>query len=125
MNERVTPKDRNAIKGALRRAFSRSELHKRVLYASIVDYVDESRPRVKTWCRCNICKKPEARSYMVVDHIDPLVPVNTTFADMNLETIIDRLWCAENNLQTVCPSCHDKKTKTEKEQRKQSKKEKK
>lgn len=125
MNDRITPKDRNAIKGALRRAFSRSELHRRVIEASVVVHSDPTRPRVKTWCLCNVCKKPDAKSYMAVDHIDPLIPVDQAFADMSLDTVIDRLWCEQINLQVICQLCHDIKTAREKEERKQSKRSKK
>lgn len=122
MNPRITPKDRNAIKGALRRAFSRSELHRRVLDAAEIQHSDPKRPKVKRWCRCNICGEPEAISYCVVDHIDPMVPIGTTFAEMTLDTAADRLWCEENNLQCVDEKCHDKKSAVEREQRKLSKK---
>lgn len=118
MNERITPKDRNAIKGALRRVFSRSDLHRKVIEASIIKHSDPSRPRVKSWCKCNVCKKPEAKSYVVVDHIDPLIPVNQAFADMSLDVVVDRLWCEENNLQAICPACHDGKSASERKERK-------
>jgi 5-methylcytosine-specific restriction endonuclease McrA len=121
-NPRVTPKDRNAIKGALRRAFSRSELHKAVIEASIVEYSDPKRPRVKKWARCNMCKKPEAKSYMVVDHIDPVIPVGKTFEEIGADETIDRLWCERNNLQSCCVSCHNLKSQKELKARKEAKK---
>lgn len=125
MNPRVTAKDRNAIKGALRRAFSRSQLHKKVLDANVVEHSDPKRPRVKTWVKCNVCRIPEARSYMAVDHIDPLIPTNTTFEAMSLDTVVDRLWCEENNLQILCETCHDAKSALEREERKKNKRDKK
>lgn len=121
MNKRLTPRDRNAIKGGLRRAFSRSELHAKVIEASLVEHTDPTRPRVKKWCLCNVCKLPEAKSYVVVDHILPLVPVDTKFEDMSLDTVVDRLWCEEHNLQAICPECHDKKSASEREERKKNK----
>jgi len=117
-NPRITPKDRKAIKGSLRRAFSRSELHKKVIEAALIKHSDPDRPRVKQWFRCNICGKPDARSYAVVDHIDPLVPIGQKFEDMDLNVVIDRLWCVENNLQAVDEVCHKIKSKAEKDQRK-------
>lgn len=62
---------------------------------------------------------------MCVDHILPLVPTDTTFAEMSLDVVVDRLWCEEHNLQSICPNCHDIKTAAEKEERKKSKRSKK
>jgi CRISPR/Cas system CSM-associated protein Csm3 (group 7 of RAMP superfamily) len=121
MNERVTSRERGLIKGALRRVFSRSELRRKVLRAAIVEHTDPSRKRVKTWVTCNICGKPEAISNAVVDHLDPLIPVNTTFEQMSLDTVVDRLWCEENNLQVVDQACHKEKTAIERKQRRKKK----
>lgn len=122
-NPRITPKDRNAIKGAIRRAFSRSELHRRILNNSIVrGFLDASRPRVKTWCKCSICGKLDAKSYMDIDHINPVVPVNTSFEDMSLDEFVNNVWCEEKYLQSICHTCHDSKTKLEREQRKKHRK---
>lgn len=117
-NPRITAKDRNALKGAIRRAFSRSELHKSILSAAVIEHFDPERPRVKTWCRCQVCKKPEARSYMQVDHMEPVIPIDKHFEDMSLDEAVDRLWCDQANLQAICESCHDLKTAQEREARK-------
>lgn len=106
----------------MRRAFSRSDLHQRVLDASVIEHSDPKRPRVKTWCRCNSCKLPEARSYMAVDHIDPLIPLHLSFEQMSLDVVVDRLWCEEHNLQVLCETCHDDKSAAEREERKRLKK---
>lgn len=118
MNDRITPKDRNTIKGNLRRAFARSELHKAVLNEAVVQWSDPARPRVKTWCQCNVCKRPEARSYCVVDHVLPVIPVDSSFEALGADATIERLWCDKANLQCICPECHDIKTKAEKAERK-------
>lgn len=118
MNSRLTKKDRALIKAALRKAFARSELHKKVLNASIIEHSDPSRPRVKTWCRCNKCKQPEAKSYMDVDHVVPWVPLDTTWEDwvlkIGIDAATDFLWCDETNLQVICETCHNEKTASEK-----------
>lgn len=114
----MTPKDRGLIKGALRRAFSRSQLHREVIQESIVRHSDPKRKRVKTWCRCNVCKKPDAISNMAVDHISPLIPVTTSFADMSLDEVVGRLWCEKRNLQAICTACHDHKCRAERAERK-------
>lgn len=122
-NPRITKKERNLIKGALRRVFSRSELRNKIIADSVIlGYTNTDRPKVKTWCRCRICNKPEARSYMAADHISPLIPVDQSFEELSLDTVVDRLWCEENNLQSVCPVCHSKKTKEENALRRKHKK---
>lgn len=124
-NSRLTPKDRNAIKGAIRRAFARSELHRRVKAASEVVHTDSSRPRVKTWSKCTKCKTIDAKSYMVVDHIQPVIEVHTTLEDISWDELVNRIWCEENNLQILCIPCHNLKSKDEMKQRRLYKKERK
>lgn len=109
-----TPKDRNDIKGAIRRVFSRSELRNSIIDAAIVEHSDPARPKVKKWCLCNVCKKPEAKSYMEVDHILPVIPVDSSFEALGADATIDRIWCEKNNLQAICPACHLLKTNEEK-----------
>lgn len=125
MNSRVTPKERGLLKGAVRRVFSRSELRRKIIEASEVKHSDPSRPRVKKWCLCAACNKPEAKSYCVADHIEPVIPIDSSFEEMGLDLTVDRMWCKEDNLQTICPSCHDEKTKIERKQRKAMKNDKK
>lgn len=121
-NPRFTAKDRGLIKGAMRRAFSRSELHQQVLDEAAIEHSDPKRKRVKHWRRCNVCKQPEAKSNCVVDHISPVIPVNTTFADMSLDEAANRMWSEKSNLQCICETCHDKKSASEREERKRYKK---
>lgn len=123
MNDRITKKERNLIKGKINSVFSRSELRARVIEASIVIHSDPSRPRVKKWVICNVCKKLEAKSYMEVDHVDPKIPIYSSFEDMSLDIYIDRTWCAENNLQAICPPCHRQKGALEMKERRRIKKE--
>lgn len=125
MNQQITAKERGLIKGAIRRVFSRSDLHNQVIKDSIIQHTDLSRPRVKTWCKCNVCGKPDAKSSMVVDHIEPVIPTSTTLELMTWDEIINRIWCVKNNLQSICDSCHTVKTKEERLLRNKSRKERK
>lgn len=52
---------------------------------------------------------------VLVDHIEPIVPV-TGFD--NWDSVIQRLFCSEANLQVLCKKCHDNKTKEERIERK-------
>lgn len=121
MNPRITKRERALIKGALRRVFSRSELRQKVLSTADIQHSDPIRPRVKKWSRCPVCTKPTAKYEMAVDHIDPVVPTTTSFELMSLDTVVDRIWCLEIGLQPICPLCHDRKTKQEREERKLNK----
>ncbi len=121
-NPRITHKEKGLIKGALRRVFSRSELRRAVIDASVVQHTDPSRKRVKTWCRCNMCKELHPKSYMECDHITPVVGFGEASVDLDANTLVDRLWCEENNLQAVCDACHDKKSKEENKMRRAAKK---
>lgn len=121
VNPRITKREQGLLKGALRRVFSRSELRRQVIEAALVEHSDPSRPRVKKWCTCAICGKPEAKSYCVADHISPVVPVHTTFEQMSLDEVVNRLWCDINNLQCVDERCHNEKTKEERKARKKKK----
>lgn len=118
MNKRLTPKDRGLIKGAVRRAFARSALHREVLIRQKVPHADPTRPRVKTWYECQGCKKKFAGFQLSVDHINPIVPVDTTLEHMTWDELINNTWCDEKYLQTLCDTCHDTKTEEERKQRK-------
>ncbi len=114
MNQKLTPKERGLIKGALRRVFARSDLRRQAIdSAALPGHADLSRPRVKSWVRCNECKKPEAKSYCVVDHLTPLVPLDRALDEMTWDELLDRLWCDISNLQVLCETCHKLKTKVE------------
>jgi 5-methylcytosine-specific restriction endonuclease McrA len=114
LNPRISAKDRNKLKGALRRAFATSDLRRAIIQAALVEHSDPSRPRVKQWFRCNLCKQLDAKSYAVVDHILPVIPVDTSFESVGLDFTADRMWCDPMNLQALCTPCHDVKTKAEK-----------
>lgn len=119
-------KERGLIKGAIMRVFSRSELRRKVIEASIIHgYVDATRSRVKTWCRCLLCLVPTPKSYMEVDHITPKIPLNSSLESMTWDELIEKTWCSITNLQAICESCHNVKTKYENSLRRKFKKERK
>lgn len=121
-NPRITKKERGLLKGAMRRVFSRSELRQKVIATADVEHHDPARPRVKKWSKCPICRQLTPRYLMAVDHLDPVIPVNTSFEEMSLDTVVDRLWCEEHNLQPICPICHDQKSALERKLRTKNKK---
>lgn len=117
----------SAIRSALRRAFSRSPLVTEVLNDSrreVPRYKKDGtlakRPYVRR--QCQVCGEWVGSTKISVDHIDPVIPSDGTFEDWN--TYVDRLWCnkiGKANLQRICDACHDKKTQTERDSRKQAK----
>lgn len=121
-NPRISAKERGLIKGALRRVFSRSDLRRSVLEAAIVEHSDPKRKRVKTWVKCAECKKPEAKSNVAVDHILPVIPLNSSLEEMTVDDLVNRIWCEKKNLQVLCISCHLVKTKVESKERRLNKK---
>jgi hypothetical protein len=118
-NPRITAKERGLLIGAFRRVFSRSDLRREVLESvKVVMHYDVAHPRVKHWSRCPLCKKISPRYLFVVDHIEPVVPVYRTQADMTWDEIIDAIWCVKSNLQPICKTCHKDKTAHERKLRK-------
>jgi 5-methylcytosine-specific restriction endonuclease McrA len=125
-NPRITKREWGLIKGSLRRVFARSELRNAVVNATILEgYTDPERPRVKTWCYCKECEKPEARSYMVVDHVLPIIKIGESFEGMSIDEFVNRLWCDVANLSAICITCHKVKCKREAGERATSKRAKK
>lgn len=116
-NKNVSNKDRNLIKGAIRRVFSRSEFRRQVVDAYRVEHSDPKHPRVKKWSICAECKKHTPSYKIEVDHIDPIVPINTTLEAMSWDTVVDRVFCDANNLNPICKECHKIKTKQERKER--------
>lgn len=123
-NPRITTKERNLLKGSWRRIFSRSELRRRVLDRAIVKHLEPTRPRVTKWVICAVCNKPNPAYLCVVDHVQPLIPLDKSLEDMSWDEVLDRLWCVEENLQVICPDDHRVKSLAENKERRRIKKEK-
>lgn len=61
--------------------------------------------------KCASCGEEFAGKDVAVDHIDPVVDPEKGFEDWN--TFIERLYCDKDNLQVLCKTCHDLKSKNE------------
>lgn len=123
-NNRITAKERNLIMGSIRRCFSRSELRDEAIKKIIVDHVDPKRKRVKTWCKCPICGKLDAKSNFHVDHVIPIIEIEKSLVDYTWDQVVDRIWCEPDNLMAICKApCHKTKTKKENKLRRKYKKE--
>ena len=119
MKKRPPYNQEAAIRGALRRAFSRSPLVREVLEESRQEfprYKNDGTRHKRNWVKrqCQVCDEWVSASKIAVDHIDPVISVDTGKQDWN--TFVDRLWCntsGKANLQRICDTCHDLKTATE------------
>lgn len=125
MKNPSNPKERNLIKGSIRRVFSRSDLRKKIIALTIVDHTDLSRPRVKRWSICPKCREFVPTYQLEVDHINPVVALGETLEDLSWDTVVDRVFCHENNLMAICKPCHKIKTKLEAAERRKLRKAKK
>lgn len=116
-------KERNLVKGAIRRVFSRSDLRKVALDANAVDYKDPARPRVTAFVYCSVCGLIFPRYLADVDHVLPIVPVDKSLEEMSWTELVDRVWCDLDNLQILDEDCHSQKSKLENQERRRLKKE--
>ncbi len=65
--------------------------------------------------QCNECKQWFDGTTVNVDHI---VPVGTLTCFEDLPLFAKNLFCEAENLQCLCATCHDKKTKEDKQKKK-------
>ena len=81
--------------------------------------VNEVTGRLAEHYKCEHCKKTYVSKDVQVDHIDPVVPPSgfTSWDDF-----INRLFCSAKNLQVLCKTCHQVKTKKETAERKKARK---
>jgi len=95
--------------GALRKCWSKSP--KRKIILDEARHPTEKGPRGGARFVCSICGEPFGSNDLAVDHIDPVVPIDTASKDMSWDTIIWRMFNSpKENLQAVCKSCHKVKT---------------
>lgn len=126
----------SAIRSAVRRAFSRSPIVQEVLKEVRTEEPKYNKDgslakKPAVFYTCAICGKKFKSSVVAVDHIAPVIPLDKTFTTW--DDFISRLFCEKDNLQVLCnyklkykddyggePSCHYKKTQSEKDIRKKN-----
>jgi hypothetical protein len=123
----LTPEERRAIKGAVRRAFRQSPRMRDVLQGARVelppalkkDGTPGARNQVRY--RCATCKELYPQKFCQVDHRDPAVPLGVKEEDMTPTELVNGVFCLQENLQVLCStplrflpkgkkSCHAIKT---------------
>lgn len=77
--------------------------------------VNAATGRIAEHFLCAGCGELFPSKFVVVDHIQPVVPV-TGF--VNWDDVITRMFCDVEGLQVLCKECHKIKTKEENAQRK-------
>lgn len=93
----------NLMATALRQAFRHSSFYKNAIEAARVETAEG------TFYRCAMCNKLAKRSYIQVDHIDPVSPLDGT--PLKREDIITRVWT--DKIQILDRKCHTKKSSEE------------
>jgi 5-methylcytosine-specific restriction endonuclease McrA len=116
MKKRPPYNQEAAIRGALRRAFSRSPIVQEVMAASrrqVPRFNKDGSRHKKDWVQrqCQVCDEWVSTSKMAVDHKIPVISVD--HGKQSWDEFIARLWCDKSNLQRICDPCHDKKTQEE------------
>lgn len=116
MKKRPPYNQEAAIRGALRRAFSRSPIVQEVMAASrreVPRFNKDGSQHKKNWVQrqCEVCDQWVSTSKMAVDHKIPVISVD--HGKQSWDEFIARLWCDKSNLQRICDPCHDKKTQEE------------
>ena len=106
-----------AILSAIRRVFSRSPI-----VAEVLNEGKRTSPRFKkdgtrhkvdaAEYQCQVCNNWVNSTHIEVDHIVPVVPLDSSFY-MSLDVYVKRLFCNKENLQRICEECHLKKSTTE------------
>lgn len=85
--------------------------------------INEKTGRMAQHYQCAGCLQEFPAKGVVADHISPVIEPEVGFIDWN--TYIVRMFCSVENLQVLCNngenSCHHKKTKQEREWRKNGK----
>lgn len=76
--------------------------------------VNDSTGRLAEHYDCASCHGLFPASMVVVDHINPVVPVS---GFTNWDDVILRMFCGVEGLQVLCKECHKIKTKEENAQR--------
>lgn len=112
--------DDKLYKSAIRRAFSRSKLNKRVRNKAVSP--DITGPRGGKYLICAECGEAFPPSQCEVDHMVEVTALYMPAKEQDVVDYYNRVRCDEDNLQVLCRECHSKISKKENEVRKTAKK---
>ena len=111
--------NKNIIKGALRRVFTRTPLVREVLEESV--HPTKKGVRGGKQYVCAECKNAFPGNQVQADHRIPVVPLDKTIHDLDYNQIVERIFCKKQNLQVLCKDCHKEKSAEERKARKKYK----
>ncbi len=108
--------NKNIIKGALRRVFSRCPIVRQKLESAV--HPTKKGIRGGKQYVCSVCKQVFPLKEVQVDHIKSVIPYNKTIQDLSYDELVARIFCKKQNLQVLCKQCHALKTTKEREKKK-------
>ncbi len=95
------------IFGALRRCWSRHPRRRTILESA--KHPTTTGPRGGGQYICADCGETFGQGKIKVDHVEPVVPLDTLRRDMSWDEIVNRMFdCPDENLQALCDVCHNK-----------------
>lgn len=115
----LDPKTLKRVIDAVRKEFSLSIEYAIIKHKGLAREVG---PRGGRRFICNKCSNIFDENSIKIDHIIPIVPLDSSAAEMGLEMFYNRCRCSADNLQVLCKTCHDLKSKQENEERKKFRK---
>lgn len=107
------------IISCLRRTFGKSPTAIKVFEDALSK---KKGPRGGKYYECATCGKSFPRNKVILDHINPVVPVTIAAKDMDLMDIHNNIFCGADNLQILCKKCSTIKTNKENTERRKFKK---
>ena len=88
----------------------------------VVKHSDPKRPRVTKWILCDVCRQPTPKWEAQCDHKEPVQKVTETEDELGFDVFLNRVWCDPSNLQKICRTCHQEKSRIENAERRKNKK---
>ena len=109
---KLSKKDINNIRGAIRQSYHMSEYYKSFLTTRRIEIPkykkDGSRAkRDHVRFECDYCKELFQGAQVDVDHISPIGSFKCL---SEIHAFITKVYCAYDNLQILCDKCHREKT---------------
>lgn len=116
----LDPKTLALVIAAIRKSFNMNSMELQL--ALYKGKSAEVGPRGGSRYICNHCKHLFGRGEIFVDHLMPVVSVDTEMSKMSLQQYYMRCFTTVENLQLLCAVCHSMKTKNENIKRREFKK---
>ena len=115
---RIDSETHGRIVSAMKRVFSRSPTANSFLrtYRTEEAWFKQNGERAKkphVFYPCFKCGGIFKSNDVQIDHIDPVIPLNIPSKHFSYDSLAERLFCEEQNLQILCKQCHTEKSQIE------------